>query len=136
MVREEGLSFRPGRRITMKSTIRKFREEFALSDGSALLLAIQEWLTPDGHTIWHRGINPDIVVGLPPLAFPLLPASISGLTPEGLWKTEDAQLLRALHIISKAAANSGIKRVARLLSTSCILLPNVLRSGLRPSIWS
>ena len=79
-------------------------EEFALSDGSALLLAIQEWLTPDGHTIWHRGISPDIVVGLPPLAFPLLPASVSGLTSEGLWKTEDAQLLRALHIITKAAA--------------------------------
>jgi carboxyl-terminal processing protease len=79
-------------------------EEFALSDGSALLLAVQEWLTPDGHTIWHRGISPDIVVGLPPLAFPLLPASISRLTAEGLRKTEDAQLLRALQIITKAAA--------------------------------
>ncbi|MGA8178942.1 MAG: S41 family peptidase, partial [Desulfobacterales bacterium] len=32
-------------------------ENFPLSDGSALLLAVREWLTPDGHTIWHKGIS-------------------------------------------------------------------------------
>jgi carboxyl-terminal processing protease len=39
--------------------------EFSLSDGSALLLATEEWLTPDGHTIWHKGIAPDVTVALP-----------------------------------------------------------------------
>ena len=37
-------------------------QEFPLSDGSALLLAVEEWLTPQGHTIWHRGIAPDVKV--------------------------------------------------------------------------
>ena len=81
-------------------------EEFALSDGSALLLAVQEWLTPDGHTIWHRGISPDVAVVLPPQAFPLMPALTSDLTSERLWKTEDMQLLRALRIILQATSKS------------------------------
>ena len=32
--------------------------EFPLIGGSALMLAIQEWLTPDGHSFWHRGNSP------------------------------------------------------------------------------
>ncbi len=76
-------------------------QEFTLSDGSALLLAVEEWLTPDGHTIWHRGIKPDIAVELPPQASPLLPAGARELTPEGLAKTSDTQLLRALEILQK-----------------------------------
>jgi len=34
-------------------------ETFSLSDGSAMMLAIEEWLTPAGHVIWHQGISPD-----------------------------------------------------------------------------
>ncbi len=34
--------------------------EFRLADGSALLLAVEEWLTPDGHSFWHKGISPEI----------------------------------------------------------------------------
>ena len=78
-------------------------EEFGLSDGSALLLAVQEWLAPDGHTIWHTGISPDITVPLPPQASPLLPAAIRGMTEEALLKTGDTQLLRALDILEKTA---------------------------------
>ncbi len=33
--------------------------QFPLPDGSALLLATEEWLTPAGRTIWHKGIEPD-----------------------------------------------------------------------------
>jgi carboxyl-terminal processing protease len=33
-------------------------QTFPLSDGSALMLAIEEWFTPDGHVIWHHGIYP------------------------------------------------------------------------------
>ena len=40
--------------------------EFPLADGSALLLAVEEWLTPDQHSFWHKGIAPDIRVTLPP----------------------------------------------------------------------
>ena len=76
-------------------------EQFDLSDGSALLLAVQEWLTPDGHTIWHKGINPDLPVALPLQASPLLPAMIRGMTREELMKSGDAQLLRALDILEK-----------------------------------
>ena len=43
---------------------------FKPSDGSALLPAIEEWHTPCGHVIWHKGIKPDVVVAL-----------ASGLTP-------------------------------------------------------
>jgi len=41
-------------------------QTFSLSDGSALMLAFEQWLTPAGHVIWHQGISPDIVVPLPP----------------------------------------------------------------------
>ena len=40
-------------------------ETFSLSDGSAMMLAIEEWLTPAGHVIWHHGISPDVVVPSP-----------------------------------------------------------------------
>ncbi len=74
-------------------------ETFSLSDGSALMLAIEEWLTPDGQVIWHQGIAPDVVVHLPPDALPLTPESEKGLTPEGLRKSGDVQLLRALDLL-------------------------------------
>jgi carboxyl-terminal processing protease len=74
-------------------------ETFSLSDGSALMLAIEEWLTPDGHVIWHRGISPDVVVPLPLEVIPLIPATEKGLTAEGLRQSQDVQLLRALHLL-------------------------------------
>jgi carboxyl-terminal processing protease len=72
---------------------------FPLSDGSALLLATREWLTPGGHLIWHRGIVPDIVVSLPPGASPLFPAGERGMDPAALRSSGDAQLLRALELL-------------------------------------
>jgi carboxyl-terminal processing protease len=74
-------------------------ETFSLSDGSALLLAIEEWLTPDGHVIWHHGINPDVAVSLPPEVTPLLPVTERGLTAEKLRESGDVQLLRALDLL-------------------------------------
>jgi carboxyl-terminal processing protease len=70
--------------------------EFPLSDGSALMLAVQEWLTPKGRTIWHHGIEPDVTVALPPDAFPLFPRQEQGLTAAQLKETEDRQLLAGL----------------------------------------
>ncbi len=74
-------------------------ETFSLSDGSAMMLAIEEWLTPAGHVIWHHGISPDVVVHLPAEVIPLIPASEKGLTAEELQNSQDVQLLRALHLL-------------------------------------
>jgi carboxyl-terminal processing protease len=78
-------------------------QEFSLSDGSALMLATEEWLTPDGHVIWHRGITPDVVVSLPPEVSPLLPEKERGMTAEELRASGDVQLLRALDLLIRQA---------------------------------
>jgi carboxyl-terminal processing protease len=76
-------------------------EPFALPDGSGLLLATKEWLTPDGHLIWHKGITPDVAVPLPPDASILIPEAERGMTPSGLRASSDVQLLRALDLLRK-----------------------------------
>jgi carboxyl-terminal processing protease len=76
-------------------------QQFPLSDGSALLLAIEEWLTPDGHTFWHKGITPNLVVTLPEGVFPLFPEEESVMTPEDLQDFKDSQLLDALNLVSR-----------------------------------
>lgn len=73
--------------------------QFPLSDGSALLLATQEWLTPAGETFWHVGIDPNVEVALPDGAIPLIPAAGESLTAGELQETEDAQLLKAIELL-------------------------------------
>ena len=80
-------------------------EQFPLSDGSALLLAIEEWLTPDGHTFWHKGITPNIVVTLPENVFPLFPEEENGMTPQDLKEIKDNQLLDALNLLSRTESH-------------------------------
>jgi carboxyl-terminal processing protease len=74
-------------------------QEFPLSDGSALLLAVQEWLTPSGQSFWHKGIASNVPVSLAPEADILVPESEQGLTPAQLRSSGDAQLLRALELL-------------------------------------
>jgi carboxyl-terminal processing protease len=83
--------------------------DFNLSDGSALLLAVQEWLTPKGRVIWHHGITPDDQVSLPTNAQLLLPEAERTLTAEQVQASSDAQLLRALKTLMSAPvqARSG-----------------------------
>jgi len=76
---------------------------FPLSDGSALMLAIEEWLTPNGRVIWHQGIAPDVVVSLKPPATLLLPDTERTLTAAQLQASDDAQLLHAVHLVTQAA---------------------------------
>ena len=76
---------------------------FTLSDGSALMLAIEEWLTPNGRVIWHQGIAPDVVVSLKPPATLLLPDTERTLTAAQLQASDDAQLLHAVHLVTQAA---------------------------------
>ncbi len=76
-------------------------ERFSLSDGSAVLLAVKEWLTPAGHVIWHRGISPDIEVPLLQEVTPLIPETEKEMTADQLRKSGDEQLLRALDLLQR-----------------------------------
>lgn len=69
---------------------------YVLADGSAVLLATAEWLTPDGHQIWHKGITPDQQVALASGAAPLSPEAAARLSPAQLAATSDLQLKQAL----------------------------------------
>jgi carboxyl-terminal processing protease len=77
---------------------------FSLSDGSVLMLAIEEWLTPNGRVIWHQGITPDVVVSLTPPATPLLPDNERTLTATQLQASHDAQLLHAVELVTQATS--------------------------------
>jgi len=75
-------------------------QQFPLDDGSALLLAIQEWLTPKGRTIWHQGIAPDQQVALPEETTPLFPLQEQGMTPAELRRNQDRQLQAAIRLLA------------------------------------
>jgi carboxyl-terminal processing protease len=76
-------------------------EQFPLSDGSALMLAIQEWLTPSGHTIWHKGIEPNLIVALSNGALPVYPEALQGMSPTQFRASKDTQLLKALELLQQ-----------------------------------
>ncbi len=73
--------------------------EFGLSDGSAMLLVTEEWLTPAGRVIWHRGISPDVQVGLAQTATPLTPEAEKEMTLAEWRDAHDEQLQRALDLL-------------------------------------
>jgi carboxyl-terminal processing protease len=73
--------------------------EFGLSDGSALRLGVELWLTPDGRRIFPDGITPDDVVELAPGFTPLEPTDLKTMTAAALKASGDAQLLRALELL-------------------------------------
>jgi carboxyl-terminal processing protease len=75
--------------------------QFSLSDGSALLLAVQEWLTPNKRSFWHKGIEPDVKVPLGPEVSPLRPTTERNLTQPQLQASGDAQLLKAIELLSR-----------------------------------
>jgi carboxyl-terminal processing protease len=68
--------------------------EFTLRDGSAILLGVAEWLTPDGDFIRETGIVPDEKVSLAEDAEPLTPDEARDLSREEILE-RDAQLRRA-----------------------------------------
>jgi carboxyl-terminal processing protease len=74
--------------------------EKTLSDGSAILLGVAEWLTPDGDFIRESGISPDVRVELAEDGEPVTPQEIEDLERrEAL--SRDAQLERALSILEE-----------------------------------
>lgn len=75
-------------------------QNFSLSDGSALLLAVREWLTPKGRTIWHKGIVPDMPVAVSQDAVLITPSTMDGTTQKVLQTGSDAQMKKALGVLS------------------------------------
>ncbi len=73
--------------------------EFPLSDGSAILLGVREWLTPNGHSIRNNGITPDHVVAEPLTATPLSPLLERSMSPDQLQRSDDRQLLDAIQTL-------------------------------------
>jgi len=78
--------------------------EFNLADGSAVLLATQEWLTPTGSSYWHKGIAPDVQVTLPANTIPLVPDQIETMTASQLKSSQDLQLLKAIDLLTQPSA--------------------------------
>ncbi len=75
--------------------------QYGLADGSALLLATEEWLTPDGRVIWHKGITPDVSIALAAGKSILDPQGEAKMTAEQLRASGDAQLLAALDSLTQ-----------------------------------
>ena len=78
--------------------------EFQLPGGSAMLLAVDEWLTPEGESFWHKGIAPGIEVTN---VTRLLPVEIEGMTPEEFRSIDDKQLLQALDWVNGQIKSGG-----------------------------
>jgi carboxyl-terminal processing protease len=73
--------------------------QFNLGDGSALLLATEEWLTPNGRLIWHQGIKPDETVTLASNQNLLVPEAEKQMTAAQLQASGDGQLLDAIKLL-------------------------------------
>lgn len=85
-----------GERTAGTGTVLK---QFPLHDGSVLLLAVYEWLTPSGRVVWRKGIRPDIESRLHGRAKPLQPHAIKSMTPRQVQASGDSQLLRAIEYL-------------------------------------
>jgi C-terminal processing protease CtpA/Prc len=69
-------------------------------------LAVQEWLTPNKVSFWHRGIEPDVKISQSPEAL-LRPASEHDMTPEQLRSCNDVQLLKAIELLNQVIAGKN-----------------------------
>lgn len=76
-------------------------QNYKLPDGSAIRLAVERWLTPDGELIFGKGIDPTVEVALPADEIPLDPTDVGDLTPEEVQTLPDSQLRRAIELLSQ-----------------------------------
>jgi carboxyl-terminal processing protease len=74
-------------------------QTFPMSDGSAILLATSQWLTPDGRVIWHQGLVPDHIVDLPDEATLVTPELMRDMTQADLEASMDEQLFKAIELV-------------------------------------
>lgn len=75
-------------------------EERPLSDGSAIMLATAQWLTPNRDPIQGSGIEPDIKGGLEEGQKPRPPDQLRGLSRKETF-AHDAQLKRAFEVLQQ-----------------------------------
>jgi carboxyl-terminal processing protease len=82
---------------------------FPLSDGSAVTIGTERWLTPKGHAIWRQGLTPDETVALPQGVNFLVPDDFATLGPGGIGASSDTQLQAALRAlgVEEGAATGG-----------------------------
>lgn len=73
--------------------------QFDLSDGSAIRLGVELWLTPEGKRIFPDGVTPDVVVDLAPGVLTLEPTDLGAMSAATLMASGDTQLLRALELL-------------------------------------
>jgi len=77
---------------------------FDLSDGSAIRLGVEHWLTPDGKGVFDTGIAPDVSVALPADGVALEPAELRDLTKRDFATSRDTQLRRAVRLLTDGRA--------------------------------
>jgi carboxyl-terminal processing protease len=70
------------------------QQDFVLSDGSDLHLTVERWFLPNGVTIDHKGLTPDVTVTL------AHPADAFDVAQPSLGFAKDAQLNAALNLLS------------------------------------
>jgi carboxyl-terminal processing protease len=77
-------------------------QQFNLSDGSAILIGTQEWLTPNGQFIRDQGIKPDIQVGLGDKGAILTPSDEDNgnLNEAQVLQSNDPQLIEAIKYLN------------------------------------
>lgn len=77
-------------------------QSYMLADGSALILGTQEFLLPNGESIYGKGYQPDTPVALPANVSPLTPlvAKETSVGQQELLHSGDAQLLTAIGILA------------------------------------
>ena len=76
---------------------------FDLADGSSLRIGVERWLTRSGRPIWHEGLEPDVKVDLPENSELVTPDSLRDMTAAQLAKSTDAQVLKAVQLLSKGS---------------------------------
>ena len=76
-------------------------QEYPLSDGSAILLGTQEWLTPNGHFIRNLGITPNITVQPGKNNIEITPnvENQSNMSEQQILNSGDSQLNAAIHYL-------------------------------------
>src|SRR5205823_14889402 len=70
------------------------QEDFVLSDGSDIHLTVERWYLPNGQTIDHKGLAPDLSVAL------AKPADAFDVAQPSLGYANDTQLNAALKVLA------------------------------------
>jgi carboxyl-terminal processing protease len=75
-------------------------QQYPLKDGSAVVLGVRLWLTPDGDQIWHKGITPTDVVPLEANGKEIRPSKDADVTSQELKESTDNQMQAAVKTVA------------------------------------